>query len=168
MESDAELLAQVKEGDDAAFAALYERFADRVHRYALTVLRDRHLAEEVTQETMLAVWRGAKGYAGRSMVSTWIFGIARNQAHRLIEREERAWRTMEGSAILPDPAEAAGREEAVLGALASLPVEQREAVFLTFYEGLSYPEISRLLGVPTGTVKSRMYHARRKLAEALR
>ena len=168
MESDAELLARVGEGDDAAFATLYGRFADRVHRYALTVLRDRHLAEEVTQETMLAVWRGAKGYEGRSKVSTWIFGIARNQAHRLLEREIRSRRRVEGPASLPDPAETVGREEAVLTALSSLPEPQREVVFLTFYEGLSYPEISELLGVPQGTVKSRMYHARRKLAEALR
>ncbi len=164
----AHLLEQAAKGDEGAFARLYDRFADRVFRYALTILRDRHLAEEVTQETMLAVWKGAKSYSGRSKVSTWIFGIARNQAHRLLEREARARRRVEEPLSLPDPAEAVGREEAVSNALASLPATHREVVFLTFYEGLSYSEIASLLNVPEGTVKSRMFHARKKLAEALR
>jgi len=113
--SDAELLAKVGGRDEDAFAELYERFADRVYRYALTVLRDRHLAEEVTQETMLAVWKGAKGYSGRSKASTWIFGIARNQAHRLIERETRARRAIEGE----DRAGTRGRARQVRSRLVS-------------------------------------------------
>lgn len=167
MGDEAHLLAQAAKGDEGAFARLYDRFADRVFRYALTILRDRHLAEEVTQETMLAVWKGAGNYYGRSKVSTWIFGIARNQAHRLLEKEARAHRRVEEPLFLPDPAEAVGKEEAVSNALSALPPSQREVVFLTFYEGLSYPEIASVLGVPEGTVKSRMFHARRKLAEAL-
>ena len=168
MGDEAHLLARVAAGDEGAFARLYDQFADRVFRYSLTLLRDRHLAEEVTQETMTAVWKGAGSYSGRSRVSTWNFGIARNQAHRLLEREARARRRIDEPLFLPDPAEEIGRKEAVLHALEQLPASQREVVFLTFYEGLSYPEIAEVLGVPEGTVKSRMFHARRKLAEALR
>ncbi len=168
MKDDAHLLAQVAAGDEKAFAQLYDRFANRVFRYSFTILRDRHLAEEATQETMAAVWHGAKSYAGKARVSTWILGIARNQAHRLLEKEIRARRRIEERLFLPDPAVAVGREEAMLHALSALPDIQREVVFLTFYVGLSYPEIAEVLGIPEGTVKSRMFHARKKLAEALR
>ena len=167
MGDDAHLLERVGTGDADAFTRIYDRFADRVFRYALTLLRDRHLAEEVTQETMLAVWNGATGFSGRSRVSTWIFGIARHQAHRLLGKEVRARRAPDEPVSIPDPAAVVEQEQAVSSALATLPEPQREVVFLTFYAGLSYPEIAALLGVPEGTIKSRMFHARRKLAEVL-
>lgn len=167
MADDRELLSGVAAGDEVAFRELYERYADRVFRYALTLLKSRHLAEEVVQETMVAVWRGAGSFKGRSQVSTWIFGIARNQAHALLRREDRGAREPEEPLVLPDPAGPLEREGRVLAALAELPPEQQEVVVLTFYEGLSYKEIARMLGVPEGTVKSRMHFAKRKLREAL-
>ena len=85
-----DLLAKVANKDSVAFQQLYDLFADRVYRYALTILHDKHLAEEVAQETMIAVWNGASRFAGRSKPSTWIFGIARNQAFTLLRREKRA------------------------------------------------------------------------------
>ena len=167
MADDRELLSRIATGDEAAFKRLYARYADRVFRYALTLLRNRHLAEEVVQETMVAVWRGAGSFKGGSLVSTWIFGIARNQAHALLRREARGAREPEESLVLPDPAEGLHCRDRVLAALEELPPEQREVVVLAFYEGLSYREIGRLLGVPEGTVKSRMYFAKRKLREVL-
>jgi len=164
---DRELISRVAAGDEAAFRQLYERYGDRVFRYALTLVRNLHLAEEVVQETMVAIWRGAGSFKGGSRVSTWIFGIARNQAHALLRREVRGERVPEESLTLPDPAEAVEREDRVLSALAKLPPDQREVVVLAFYEGLSYREIARLLGVLEGTVKSRMHFAKRKLREAL-
>jgi len=164
---DRELISRVAAGDEAAFRQLYERYGDRVFRYALTLVRNLHLAEEVVQETMVAIWRGAGSFKGGSQVSTWIFGIARNQAHALLRREVRGERVPEESLTLPDPAEAVEREDRVLSALAKLPPDQREVVVLAFYEGLSYREIARLLGVLEGTVKSRMHFAKRKLREAL-
>jgi len=164
---DRELLSRVATGDEAAFRTLYERYADRVFRYALTLLRDRHLAEEVVQETMVAVWNGSRTFRGTAQVSTWIFGIARNQAHSLLRRESRGERVPDEPAVLPDPAEQVEVQDRVLAAVEGLPEEQREVVFLAFYEGLSYREIARILGVPEGTVKSRMYHAKRNLAEVL-
>jgi RNA polymerase sigma-70 factor (ECF subfamily) len=162
-----DLLARVARRDARAFHTLYTQYADRVFRYALTLLHNRHLAEEVTQETMVAVWKGAGSFSGRSRVSTWIFGIARNQAHTLLRREIKGERRPDEALFLPDPAPAVEREERVLAAVGTLPEEQREIVFLAFYENLSYKAIANLLASPEGTVKSRMYHAKRRLAEAL-
>ncbi len=167
MASDRELIADVAKGSDEAFRQLYDRFADRVYRYAYTILRAKHLAEEVVQETMIGVWKGAARFAGRSKASTWIFGIARNQAYSLVRKEIRTERVPDISLVVPDPAPGIHREERVAHALERLSDDHREVVFLTFYEGLSYGEISSILGIPTGTVKSRMFHAKRQLGEAL-
>ncbi|MCL0090560.1 sigma-70 family RNA polymerase sigma factor [Dehalococcoidia bacterium] len=162
------LLSEVAKGDPDAFSELYDRFAERVFRYALTLLRDRQLAEEVAQETMVCVWQGAGKFSGRSQVSTWIFGIARKQAHNLLRQETKCKRLFPEATTLPDPADVVESKYQVLGAVEALPPEQREIVFLTFYAGLPYREIANLLDVPEGTVKSRMYYAKRKLAEMLR
>ena len=167
MASDRELIADVANGDEAAFGQLYERFADRVHRYAYTILRGKHLAEEVAQETMIAVWKGASKFAGRSKVSTWIFGIARNQAYSLVRKEIRTERVPDVSLVQPDPAPGIHRQEKVARALERLSDDHREVVFLTFYEGLSYGEIASILDIPRGTVKSRMFHAKKQLGEVL-
>jgi RNA polymerase sigma-70 factor (ECF subfamily) len=165
--ADRELIRQVAEGNNEAFRALYDRFIDRVFRYAYMMLRNRHLAEEVAQETMIAVWTSASRFAGRSKVSTWIFGIARNQALRLLRKEERGSRVPNSPLITPDPSRQAEHELRIAEAMRELPDPQREVVFLTFYEGLSYQEIAAIQDVPHGTVKSRMFHAKRKLAEVL-
>ena len=167
MASDRELIADVANGNDEAFRRLYDRFADRVYRYAYTILRAKHLAEEVVQETMIGVWKGASKFAGRSKVSTWIFGIARNQAYSLVRKEIRTERVPDISLVEPDPAPGIHRQEEVARALDRLSEDHREVVFLTFYEGLSYGEIASILKIPTGTVKSRMFHAKRQLGEAL-
>lgn len=163
---DAQLLAQVAHGDARAFQEFYARFAVRVFRYALTLVRDRHLAEEVVQETMVAVWKGAGSFRGRSQVSTWVFGIARNHALKLLHR-------LPAIVEEPEEEETAGemesldRAERVQRAVAKLPGPEREVVVLAFYQGLSYREIAEILGIPEGTVKSRMFHAKRRLRELL-
>jgi len=163
----ASLLAKVANKDGAAFQQLYDRFADRVFRYAMTILHDRHLAEEIAQETMIAVWNGANRFAGRSKASTWIFGIARNQALTLLRKEKRAEQLPPPNLVQTDPSRDILAHERVMAAMESLSADHREVVYLTFYEGLAYGEIADILGIPPGTVKSRMFHARRKLAEAL-
>ncbi len=164
---DRRLLERVSRGDEAALRGLYDRFGERILRYVYTLLHNRHLAEEVVQETMVAAWNGAGRFGGRSKVSTWLFGIARHRAMDLLRREIRGERVPDVVLTIPDPAPAVERREHVLSALSGLPDDQREVVFLTFYEGLSYKEIAATLEIPEGTVKSRMYHAKRKLAEAL-
>ena len=163
-----ELLSRVASGDEAAFERLYERLADRVSRFALTIVRDRHLAQEVLQDTMVAVWKGAGRFADCSQVSTWVLGIARNRTYDLLRRETRGARRTEEGVMQPDPLAGVEHVEAVRGAVERLPPGEREVAFLTFYEGLSYREIAGMLGIPEGTVKSRMFHAKRRLLGALR
>lgn len=167
MSHERDLLARVARKDEASFQRLYEEFATRVFRYALTLLRDRHLAEEVVQETMITVWSKASTYAGSSRVSTWVFGIARHKAYDILKDEKKAGRATDVGTIIEDPAPEIERQARVHAAIDSLPPDQREIVFLTFYENLTYKAIADLLAIPEGTVKSRMYHAKRKLAEAL-
>ena len=167
MAHERDLLARVARRDESSFQQLYEEFAKRVFRYALTLLQDQHLAEEVVQETMITVWSKASTYSGGSRVSTWIFGIARHKAYDILRSEKKGARTTGGPIIIDDPAPAVEREERVLAAINDLPPDQREIVFLTFYENLPYKTIANLLEIPEGTVKSRMYHAKKKLAEAL-
>ncbi len=161
------LLARTAQGDESAFRILYDRLAERVFRYAFTLLHNRHLAEEVAQETMVVVWKQAGTFQGRSKVSTWVFGIARFRALDLLRKEKRDARVPEPVLVEPDPAPGVQDRERTLRAIGALPDEQREVVFLTYYEGLSYHEIAGVLGIPEGTVKSRMYYARQTLAEAL-
>jgi len=162
-----DLLARVARKDEASFQRLYEEFAKRVFRYALTLLRDQHLAEEVVQETMITVWSKAGTYSGRARVSTWIFGIARHKAYDILRSEKKGARATGVTAVMDDPAPAVERQAHVQAAIDSLPPDQREIIFLTFYENLPYKTIAHLLEIPEGTVKSRMYHAKKKLAEAL-
>ncbi len=162
-----DLLAKVANQDSAAFQQLYDLFADRVYRYAFTILHDKHLAEEIAQETMIAVWNGANRFAGRSKASTWIFGIARNQAFTLLRKEKRAENTGVPELVQADPSKQLIQHERVMTALEELSADHREVIHLTFYEGLSYGEISGILGIPSGTVKSRMFHAKQRLAEVL-
>ena len=162
-----DLLAKVANQDSAAFHQLYDLFADRVYRYAFTILHDKHLAEEIAQETMVAVWNGANRFAGRSKASTWIFGIARNQAFTLLRKEKRSENTGVPELVQADPSKQLIQHERVMTALKELSADHREVIYLTFYEGLSYGEISGILGIPSGTVKSRMFHAKQKLAEVL-
>lgn len=168
MTDEIQLLARVARGDGGAFRDLYGRYADRVFRYALTLLRNRHLAEEVVQETMVAVWKTAGQFEGRSRPSTWLFGIARHQSFRLYRSETKGARVPTERDEEPDPSIVLDREARVQRAIAGLPPEQREVVFLAFYEGLPYEQISEVQGVPEGTVKSRMFHAKNRLAEELK
>jgi len=165
--NDTQSLARVAQGDAAAFRALYERHADRVYRYALSLVRRAHLAEEVLQETMIAIWKGAHSFRGASKPTTWILGIARHQAFNLLRREDRGRRLPEEPDDVRDPSREIERSEAVKVALETLPVGQRDVLHLVYYENLTVCEAADILGIPPGTVKSRMYHARRALAKEL-
>jgi len=166
---DKRLLARVATQDRGAFHLLYERYADAVYRYALSILRSPHLAEDVLQETMMAVWKSAKNFKGRSKVLTWILGITRNQAHNILRKESRGQRLPEtdSSCGVHDPTKSMHVDLLVQEALETLSPLQHEVMHLVFYENLSVRETAELLGIPTGTVKSRMHHARLALAKEL-
>ena len=161
--------------DVDAFQQLFRHYVPRVKSYMMRRGADPQLAEELAQETMLMVWRKAALYSvEKGSPSTWIFTIARNlRIDRL--RREFAWQELpEGHAEIasgdtpPDEAVSeAERKVRVLAALEGLPADQHEVVSLSYVEGLSHSEIAVRLGVPLGTVKSRMRLAYQKVREAV-
>lgn len=154
---------------------LFESYAPRVKSYMMRQGADPNTAEELAQETLLTVWRKAALYSDdKGSATTWIFTIARNlRIDRL--RREVAWQPLpddieEQEAPDPAPDEAASereRREKVQAVLSELPPDQAEAVNLSYVEGLSHSEIAERLGVPLGTVKSRMRLAYHKIRDAL-
>lgn len=169
------LIRRVAAKDRKAFEALYHLYYRRLFGYLLKLTRRADLVEEVLNDVMLAVWKGAPGFDGRSRLSTWIFGIAYHKALKALAR--RPEEPVDEAAIeRPEPVDgeepeslAARRELAgVLGrALGVLPAEQRAVVELTYYYGLAYQEIAEIMGCPVNTVKTRMFHARRRLKQML-
>lgn len=156
------LLAQTGAGDHKAFTALYDQYSRSVYSLALRVLRDPRAAQDVTQEVFLGVWRGAGDFdARRGSPRAWILGLAHHKSVDRLRRER-----LRTAASLDD--QLAGEfdvgEEAIRGAqcarvreaLRQLPARQREAIVLAYYEGYTQQQIARRLGVPLGTVKTRI------------
>lgn len=172
----AEFLQRIADrGDAEAFQNLFRAYAPRVKSYMIRQGADANTAEELTQETLLTVWRKARLYSrDKGSATTWIFTIARNlRIDRL--RREATWVSLpEGhdeeasEDALPDEVMAEGeRVSRVQAALAALPGEQHEVVVLSYIEGLSHSEIAERLGIPLGTVKSRMRLAYLKIRDAV-
>jgi RNA polymerase sigma-70 factor, ECF subfamily len=172
----AEFLQRVAEkGDVDAFRKLFQLYAPRVKSYMMRQGADPNTAEELAQETLLTVWRKAALYSNdKGSATTWIYTIARNlRIDRL--RKEMTWVQLpEGHAekasedMAPDEVVSeAERRVRVQQALAELPADQHEVVALSYVEGLSHSEIAERLGLPLGTVKSRMRLAYIKIREAV-
>lgn len=164
------LVRRVALGDVAAFDALFRRYAPRLIRFLGRTTRGRYLIDEIVNDTMLVVWRKAATFNRRSKVSTWILGIASR-------RRLKALRPAENGTGAVDIDEMASPTESgpegqfmrqdlrrrLSDALDALSEEQRQVVMLAHFEGRSYPEIAEILGCPVNTVKTRMFHARRRL-----
>lgn len=172
----ADLLRRIAEqADPEAFRELYETYGPRVKAYMMRRGADSGTAEDLAQETLLTVWRKAALYADdKGSMTTWVFTIARNLRIDRLRREMPfqelpEWRLAQASEeAQPDEALAEKeRQQRVQAALAELPDDQREVVSLSFLEGLSHSEIAERLGLPLGTVKSRMRIAYQKVRAAL-
>jgi RNA polymerase sigma-70 factor, ECF subfamily len=172
----ADLLQRVAAtGDIEAFRKLFQAYGPRVKSYMMRQGADPNTAEELAQETLLTVWRKAALYSGdKGSATTWIFTIARNlRIDRL--RKEVAWQPLpegveEEASSDPSPDEEVSereRRERVQKTLAELPADQSEVVVLSYIEGLSHSEIAERLGLPLGTVKSRMRLAYQKIRDEL-
>jgi RNA polymerase sigma factor (sigma-70 family) len=168
--SDEALLEAVADADEAALGELYDRFGRVAYGLALRILRDAALAEDAVQEAFLQVWRGAADYRSeRAKASTWVLTFVHRRAVDLVRREER--RRAEPVDALPEPVapgadEAAvdrSRREIVQEALSRLPAEQREAIQLAYYGGLTQSELAERLNQPLGTIKSRMFTGLQRL-----
>jgi RNA polymerase sigma factor (sigma-70 family) len=176
-ETDEVLLRRVARGEADALTVLYRRHADGLFWFLLRLASDRMLAEEILQDTLLAIWRGADSFAGRAKVRTWLYGIARRQAHNRLRVTRPVEATLDDVAepvtTEPGPEELvlAGLElDRVLAAVDRLNLVHREVLVLMFVAEMSQAEIAAVIGIPVGTVKSRLHHARgalvRSLAEA--
>jgi RNA polymerase sigma-70 factor (ECF subfamily) len=180
---DRELLRRVADRDQAALGALYDRWSERVHSLALWILNDADDAEDVVEETFWQVWRKAGGYdSSRSAGSSWLMMIARSRAlDRLRMRRRRAdWTAapatvialtdLAGSALSEAPGsglEWADQQSQLASALNALPPEQRAALEMAYFEGLSHGEIAERTSQPLGTVKTRIRLAMKKLRQGL-
>jgi RNA polymerase sigma-70 factor (ECF subfamily) len=171
---DEALLALIARGDDAALAALYDRFGGVAYRLAYRILRDQVLAQDAVQDAFLAAWRTALSYdPARGKASTWLLTLVHRRAVDLVRREDRRrgepleTAPAAGTESVDETAEVREQRRAVQSALAQLPPDQREALELAYYGGLSQSELAERLGVPLGTVKSRMFVALGKLRELL-
>jgi RNA polymerase sigma factor (sigma-70 family) len=169
-----DLLARLGRGERGAFDQLYARYARPLFGYVVDLVGDPGMAEEVVQDTFVAAWRGAAGFEGRSSVASWLFGIARRQARDRI-RSRRPEPGSEGELLdLRDPAagpEARALELAIraelIAALDRLPEHHREPLVLAFAYEMTGAEIAAVLGIPAGTVKSRLHAGRRALRQIL-
>jgi len=174
--SDEALVALVARADEEALAELYDRVSRIAYGLALRVLRDERHAEDAVQEAFLQVWRSAATFrAERAKASTWILTLVHRRAVDLVRREERrqADPLTDDSALgqaTEDTEEAAWlrfERERVQTALKQLPDVQREALELAYYGGFSQSELAERLGVPLGTIKSRMFAGLARLRELL-
>jgi RNA polymerase sigma-70 factor (ECF subfamily) len=172
--TDEEVVALVARSDDAALAELYDRFGRVAYGLALRVLRDAALAQDAVQEAFLTAWRTAPSFdPRRAKASTWLLTLVHRRAVDVVRREER--RRADPIDVAPVAVGEATDEEAwvrerrreVQAALAQLPADQREALELAYYGGLSQSELAERLGVPLGTIKSRMFAGLAKLRDLL-
>jgi RNA polymerase sigma-70 factor (ECF subfamily) len=173
---DAALMARIAGSRDrAAFAALFERYAGRVKAFMIRSGAAPDAAEEAVQEAFISVWRRAETFdAARASVAAWIFAIARNKRVDMLRRGARPEPDPTDPSFLPDPPEqpdaalsGVRRDAAVREALGGLTEDQRVVVHLSFYEGRPHSEIAEMLGLPLGTVKSRLRLAFGRLRGAL-
>jgi RNA polymerase sigma-70 factor (ECF subfamily) len=174
--SDEALVALVARGDEDALAELYDRVGRIAYGLALRVLRDERHAEDAVQEAFLQVWRSAATFrAERAKASTWILTLVHRRAVDLVRREERRQAdplTDDSAAgVAPEETDEAAwlrfERERVQSALKQLPDVQREALELAYYGGFSQSELAERLGVPLGTIKSRMFAGLARLRELL-
>ena len=171
---DAALLGRIGQGDEDAMASFYREHGRVVLAQVLLVVGERVLAEEIVQDTMLAVWRGAGSFRGESSVRSWVIAIARRQTRDQLRG--RRLRVVDDAFLADQPGQGPGPEVTALdraelaevkGAIRELASPHRELLGLVFGSGLSLPEVAGVLEIPVGTVKSRLTAARTALGRVL-
>ncbi len=177
---DDELLRLSLGGDTRAFHALADRHAERLYRLAASMTASRVDAEDIVQETLVGAFKGMKAFAGRSSVKTWLTRILVTQVARW-RRDQKRRRPVrlspmsggdgedhEAAPTTRDHGDPVGARLDVMEAIARLSAEHRDVVVLRELEQLSYEDIAAVLGIPRGTVESRLHRARSELRESLK
>jgi RNA polymerase sigma-70 factor (ECF subfamily) len=172
---DAELVRGIAAGDETALRALFARHQTRVYRFVLRLVGNAAVAEEVTNEVFLEVWRNAARFEGASAAATWMLSIAHHRAvSYLRKRREEGWDedaagTLQDAGDDPEVAAQKSDKSAILRrCLDKLSPEHKAIVDLVYYHELSVAEASQVLQIPENTVKTRMFYARKRLSELLK
>ena len=174
--TDEALIREIAKGNQAALRTLAARHQTRVYRFALRFVGDASHAEDVVSETFFAVWQQAAAFQNRSTVGTWLLGIARYRALSMRDRLRETAEPLDDeiASNMPDPAhgpeaalERGNLDSFVRGCLRALPAEQAMLIDLVYLNEKPLREAARIVGVPLNTVKSRMFLARKKLAQLL-
>jgi RNA polymerase sigma factor (sigma-70 family) len=168
-----EILARIANGDLQAFERLYRSYQPRLTRFLTTLLKRPQLIEEVLDDTMMVVWQTAGNFRGSSKPSTWIFAIAYRKAYKAKARwpdpvEDPQYDSRVSEEPQPDEELHQDRlRSALMKAMDHLSADHRAVVDLTYFHGLGYREIAEIVDCPVDTVKTRMFHARRRLKQAM-
>lgn len=169
-------MAQVQKGQGTHLELLVQRYEKPLYAFAYRILQDRSAAEDAFQETFLKVYQKRYSYRPGSPFRPWLYQICLNHCRDCLRRRTRRPETaLEPEIPLPDPslgpdqlAAHAALTARIRQAIAELPQKQREVFILHYYQELPYPEIALVVGIPLGTIKSRMFHATKQLADDLR
>ena len=170
---DSQLLERIAARDLHAFEQLYRHYQPRLSRFLINIVNRPQVVEEVLDDTMMAVWNMAANFRGASKVSTWIFAIAYRQAVKARSRWDEPLPDLEDNdqaspEARPDELLHNSRShDALVEAMNQLSSDHRAVVDLTYFHGLGYREIADIMGCPIDTVKTRMFHARRKLKRVI-
>lgn len=172
---DSELLKRIANRDRKAIQVLFTRHQLPVFRFLTRLVKNESVAEELVNETFMEVWRGANKFEGRSKPSTWIFAIARYKALSVLrkrsdeEMDENAVTKIVDQSDNPEITTMKGNKaDKLRQCLELLSTEHREVVDLVYYHEKSIDEISTIIGVAAGTVKTRLFHARKRLSGILK
>ncbi|MFB0519184.1 MAG: RNA polymerase sigma factor [Acidobacteriota bacterium] len=180
MKEDRELIALCARGDEDAFTILYHRYKSRLLNYFYRLFGNRERAEELMQETFVRVWRAAPKFQGKeASFRTWLYAISHHLAASQLRKrrylslplskESEEQQLSERNAVpLEHQLIKQEEEEIVKRSILRLPSRQREVILLRHYEGLTYREISAVVGCPLGTAKTRFHHGIKKLHSILR
>jgi RNA polymerase sigma-70 factor (ECF subfamily) len=170
-EADEALIRGIGRGDRQAMRVLYTRYQIKVFRFIARMVRDEALAEDLTSEVFISVWRHGHRFEGRASVTTWLLTIARNRAIAAIRRQRDVPLDEEIEIDSGDDPEATlqgkHRGEILRKCLTRLSHEHREIIDLVYYHERSVQEVAEIVGIPRNTVKTRMFYARRRLSELL-
>ncbi|MGB3446927.1 MAG: sigma-70 family RNA polymerase sigma factor [Xanthobacteraceae bacterium] len=173
--SDEMLLESIADGSKPAMHILYARHRVRVYRFILRMVRDTTTAEDLVSQVFLDVWRTAGQFEGRAQVSTWLMSIARFKS--LTALRQRSHEELDQNGVLeiadqadtPEAALARSKTSAILRAcIAKLSPAHREIIDLVYYHEKSVEEAAKIIGIPQSTVKTRMFYARKQLADLLK
>ena len=172
--SDEALVLSIATGDKQALQVLFGRHNVRVYGFVLRFLNDEAAAEDLVSEVFFDVWRQASRFEARSQVSTWLLAIARNKALSALRRRSTEELDDEVAEFIEDPADSPEvtmqkkqRSSILADCLTQLSAAHREIIDLVYYHEKSIDEVAEIIGVPQNTVKTRMFYARKRIAELM-